>query len=138
MATVTPSSLTFLSDSKWLRQPLLTVQHTFFGGIKVPIKCLPHGNDREETKPYIRTVPSVSKDLKTNLLHMTPCEAVYKSYYDAGGVFQVNTCSEATRNRNQAYPLNKGLASTSGVATNSERDLLYELIQQLLQQLLQR
>ena len=125
MATVTPSSLTFLSDSKWLRQPLFIVQHTFFGGIKVPFNCLPHGNAREETKPYIRTVPSVLEDLKTNLHHVTPCEAVYKSYYDAGGVFEVNTCSEAARNRNQAYPLKKGLASTSGVATNSERDLLY-------------
>ena len=89
MATVTPSSLTFLSDSKWLRQPLFIVQHTFFGGIKVPFKCLPHGNAREEAKPYIRTVPSVLEDLKTNLQHMTPCEAVYKSYYDAGGVFGV-------------------------------------------------
>ena len=82
--------------------------------------------------------PVCWKDLKTNLQHVTPCEAVYKSYYDAGGVLEVNTCSEAARNRNQAYPLKKGLASTSGIATNSERDLLYELIQQLLQQLLQR
>lgn len=42
----------------------------------------------------------------------------------------MSTCSEAARNRDQAYNLKKGLSSTSGVATNKDKDLVYELIQQ--------
>ena len=42
----------------------------------------------------------------------------------------MSTCSEAARNRDQTYNLKKGLSSTSGVATNKDKDLVYELIQQ--------
>ena len=41
----------FLSDFNRLWQPLCIVQYTFFGGAKVQIKCLPHGNSKKETKP---------------------------------------------------------------------------------------
>lgn len=73
--------------------------------MKVPIKRLPHRNARKETKSYIRMIPSVLEDFKTKLQHMIPREAVNKSYNDAGGVFKMSTCSEADRNRDQAYNL---------------------------------
>ena len=65
----------------------------------MPIARLSHGNTKKETKPYIRTVLSVLNNLKVNLRHMTPREAVGRCYCDTGGIVNMNTCSEAARNR---------------------------------------
>ena len=57
-------------------------------------------------------------------------KATVKEIYDkAGGIVNTKSLSEMPRNRRQAYNA-KSKQSTSGIASNQNKDLVYDLIEQ--------
>ena len=110
--------------------PLSVVQYSFLFGEALPVKMEPHGNARHDDRPYIRTQHSTLDDIKENVSSMAPKAAVKRVYDNAGGVMNISTLSEVPRNRRQACNAKSHNHSTSGIASNQHKDLIYDLLEQ--------
>ena len=67
--------------------------------------------------------------MKNCLENLPPCEVANSTYKDAGGVMEIRSPSEVSRGRNQVYDLKK-CKSSSTLAGNKDKDVVYDLIQQ--------
>lgn len=110
--------------------PLSVVQYSFLFGEALPVKMEPHGNARHDDRPYIRTQHSTLDDIKENVSSMAPKAAVKRVYDNAGGVMNISTLSEVPRNLRQACNAKSHNHSTSGIASNQHKDLIYDLLEQ--------
>lgn len=105
----------------------LIVQYTFLDGEVVPIKMEPHGNSKNDCqRPYIRTQHSTLKDIQNTVATTSPKCAVKHVYSKAGGVVNANSLSELPRNRRQAINAKSLGNTTSGIASNGNKDLVYD------------
>ena len=112
------------------RIPLTIVQYSFFDGIAVPVKTAPHGNCKNSSRPYFCTQASTLQSIKENLPSKSPKQIVCQSYDKVGGVFQMKSSDEVARNLRQVYNMKSHQGSTSGLASNCEKDLVYDLLEQ--------
>lgn len=111
--------------------PLAIVQYTFLHGEALPVKIESHGNAKHfDGRPYVRTQHSTLEEVKENLSTLPPKTAIKKVYDRVGGVTNVQSLSEVPRDRRQAYNIKSRMQSTSGIASNQNKDLVYDLIQQ--------
>lgn len=106
------------------------MQYSFFLGEVVPVKLEPHGNARHSERPYIRTQHSTLNEIKENLSTLTPKAAIKVVYDNAGGVTNAQSLSEVPRDRRQAYNAKSHDQSISGITSNQNKDLVYDLIEQ--------
>ena len=116
------------ADGKMI--PLTIVQYTFLDGVVVPVKMAPHGNSKNSSRPYYRTQNSTLEDIKENLPSVSPKQIVQQSYEKVGGVLEMKSSGEVSRNRRQVYNMKSYQGSTSSLASNCEKDLVYDLLEQ--------
>ena len=60
----------------------------------------------------------------------SPKEVLSTTYKRAGGVLQMKSSGEVGRNLRQVYNMKSSQGSTSGLASNCEKDLVYDLLEQ--------
>ncbi len=94
------------------------------------MKMEPHGNAKCKDRLYIRTQHSTLEDVKNSVDVMTPKIAVKNIYNAAGGVINAQSLSEIPRDRRQAINAKSHNNSTSGIASNRNKDLVYDLLEQ--------
>ena len=70
---------------------------------------------------------STLDDIKENVNIMTPKVAVKQVYDKAGGVMNIQSLSEVPRDRRQACNAKSHKHSTSEIASNQNKDLVYDL-----------
>lgn len=111
--------------------PLVVVQYTFLNGEVVPLKSDWHGNCKGKGRAsYIRTQHSTLNDIKNAAAIMSPKIAIKTVYDNAGGVINAQSLSEIPRNRRQAVNSRSQGSSTSGITSNMNKDLIYDLLEQ--------
>lgn len=123
------ANVSLLLDCKGRQLPLAVVQYSFLYGKVLPIKVTPHGNSHT-SRPYIRTQHSTLAEIKENVIRMTPKAAVKAVYDKAGGIVNSTSLSEVPRDRRQAYNAKSHNKSTSSIASNQHKDLVYDLLEQ--------
>lgn len=106
------------------------MQYTFSDGVQVPIKLAPHGNSIKNQRSFFRTQASTMDSIKKNMSSMSPKEILSKSYKDAGGLLNVKSSGEVGRNRRQIYNMKSHQGCTSGLTSNADKDLVYDLLEQ--------
>ena len=94
------------------------------------MKMEPHGNAKHNGRAYVRTQHSTLEEIKENVSSMAPKAAVKQVYDNAGGVTNLSSLSEVPRNCRQAYNAKSHNHSTSGIASNQQKDLVYDLLEQ--------
>jgi len=57
-------------------------------------------------------------------------EIINKTYEKAGGMMNMSSCSEVSRNLKQVYNLKQNQGTTSGLTSNQDKDLIYDLLEQ--------
>ncbi len=63
-------------------------------------------------------------------MKMTPKSAVKELYNKAGGILNAKSMSEIPRDRRQVTNAKHKMQSTSGIASNHGKDLVYDLLEQ--------
>ena len=119
-----------VTDSYGKRIPLTIVQYTFSDGVKIPVKMAPHGNSTRNKRPHYRTQSSTIQSMKENLPMSSPKQVLNSTSKKAGGVLQMKSSGEVGRNLRQIYNLKSSQGSTSGLSSNCEKDLVYDLLEQ--------
>lgn len=110
--------------------PLAIVQYSFFDGEVVPVKIEPHGNAKKSKRPHFRTQHSTLTEIKETVSKLSPTAAIKHVYDEAGGIINAKSLSEIPRDRRQAYNIKSHKQSTSGIASNHNKDLTYDLLEQ--------
>ena len=105
-------------------------EYTFLFGEVLPVKMEPHGNAKHGGCVYVRTQHSTLEEIKENVSSMPPKAAVKWVYDNAGGVTNISSLSEVPRNRRQAGNAKSHNHSTSGIASNQQKDIVYDLLEQ--------
>lgn len=109
--------------------PLTIIQYTFSDGMIVPIKMAPHGNSTTTERPFFRTQPSTLDTMKSTC-DMKPKDIISKTYKEAGGMLNMSSCSQVGRNLKQVYNMKQYQGTTSGLTSNPNKDLIYDLLEQ--------
>ena len=117
-------------DSNKKRLPVTLIQYVFLGGEEVPVLLPSHGNSKKNKRPYIRTQKSTLDSIKENIGVMRPKQTVEKVYEEAGGILHVQSLGEVCRDRTQEYNTKRYQECTSGLTSNSKKDLVYDLLEQ--------
>lgn len=120
---------TIVPDSNGHQLPLAIVQYSFLDGKAVPIRMKSHANAKHD-RPYMRTQQSTLEDIKENVCTMPPKSAIKEVYDRAGGVLNAQSFSEVPRDRRQAYNAKSCQHTTSGIASNHSKDLVYDILEQ--------
>ena len=92
------------------------------------MKMEPHRNAKHGGRVYVCTQHSTLEEIKENVSSMPPKAAVKRVYDNAGGVTNTSSLSEVPRNRQQACNAKSHNHSTSGIASNQQKDLVYDLL----------
>ena len=90
----------------------------------------PHGNSVNNQRPFCRTQTSTLEFMKANLPDTAPKEVISKTYEKAGGMLNMASCSEVGRDLRQVYNMKSSLGSISGLTSNCDKDLIYDLLDQ--------
>ena len=90
----------------------------------------PHGNSKRNQRPFVRTQTSTLESIKENLPSMSPKQILSQSYEKAGGVLQIKSSGEVGRNLRQVYNLKNSQSCASGLTSNCNKDLVYDLLEQ--------
>ena len=90
----------------------------------------PHGNSVTNQRLFFRTQPSTFDDMKESMSDMKPKDFIGKTYKKARGMLSMSSCSEVGRDLKQVYNLKHSQGTTSGLTTNREKDLIYNLLEQ--------
>lgn len=130
MGKDSPFTYFYIVDSKDKRISLAIVQYTFFDGVEVPIKMAPHGNSIKNKRPFFRTQASTMDSIKKDVSSMCSKEILSNSYKDAGGLLNIKSSGEVPRNRRQVYNAKSYQGCTSGLTSNTDKDLVYDLLEQ--------
>lgn len=112
------------------KAPLTIIQYTFSDGTVVPIKMEPHGNSVKNKRPFFRTQPSTFDDIKESLTDMKPKDVISETYKKAGGMLSMSSCSEVGRDLKQVYNIKHSQGTASGLTSNRDKDLIYDLLEQ--------
>lgn len=61
---------------------------------------------------------------------MSPKEIIKKTYQKAGGMLNMSSLGEVGRDLRQVYNMKSSQSCTSGLTTNCDKDLVYDLLEQ--------
>ena len=89
-----------------------------------------HGNAKHGGRVYVRTQHSTLEEIKENVSSMSHKAAVKWVYENAGGVTNISSLSEVPRNCQPACNAKSHNHSTSRIASNQQKDLVYNLLEQ--------
>ena len=90
----------------------------------------PHGNSISNKRPFFRTQSNTLDYMKDKLSGLTPKGIINETYEKAGGSLHMSSCSEVGRNLRQVYNMKATQGTTSGLSSNCDKDLIYDLLEQ--------
>jgi len=96
----------------------------------VPINMPPHGNSTKNKQPFFRTKTSTFESIKENIPTMSPKQILNKSYEKAGGILELSSMGDVRWNLRQIYNAKCSQSTSSGLTSNCNKDLVYDLLEQ--------
>jgi len=103
---------------------------TFSDRICVQINMPPHGNSTKNKQPFFCTKTSTFESIKENIPTISPKQILNKTYEKAGGILELSSMGDVGRNLCQIYNAKCLQSTSSGLISNCNKDLVYDLLEQ--------
>jgi len=103
--------------------PIAIVQYIFKNSVEIPLCSKPHGNSKQDNRPYFRTDPETLEVIKSEAFEAKPKKVYQKLYDTSGGLLKSESISKEPRNLKQIYNVK--------ASAKKNKDELFELVEQI-------